>query len=485
MSGRTAFLAVTAATLLAAHLASAQPSPAAQPAPGDFRLLFTGDVMMSRLVKLEIDQRRMSPWRVTRPGSSTDFSDLFRSASLVGGNFEGALGNPAKCPTENKLCFAAPDSDAELMRQAGFSFVTAENNHSGDLGQAGRSETRATFRQSGLLALDFDSSPQFFRFGELTVGFIALTTVKAADGRVQQVPSIELSQKLRLARQLANLVVVSIHWGNELQDWPTDAQQQQARWLVEHGADLIVGHHPHVVQAPACVEGKPVFFSLGNHLFDQKYAETKDGLIADCNVHAGRLLCGALSTHTDETTAYPRLTGRNAAADQALASCSPQLGSGTEVDGVTIRPEPWSPDQPVNGMILDGFKDEKLAWQSRRQNLVSLQLVTSMAAEPMLLSLERHASSIDDEVGLRPYVYAIGPNGLIARWRGSALAWPLIDAVESKDGVLCALHRGDSFLLPDPTTKTTRIAAYRWNGFGFTGIETPTECEPILRQPTP
>ena len=67
-------------------------------------------------------------------------------------------------------------------------------------------------------------------------------------------------------------------------------QQQQARWLVEHGADLIVGHHPHVVQAPACVEGRPVFFSLGNHLFDQKYAETKDGLIADCSVHGGRLL---------------------------------------------------------------------------------------------------------------------------------------------------------------------------------------------------
>ena len=468
MSGSTALLAVAAATFNIALAASAQP------APGDFRMLFTGDVMMSRLVKVEIDQRKTNPW--------AGFSELFRSASLVGGNFEGALGDPAKCPAENKLCFAASDTAAELMRQAGFRLVTAENNHSGDLGQAGRRETRAAFQQSGLLALDFDSSPQFFRFGELTVGFVAVTTIRAADGSVQQVPSVELAQKLRLARQLANLVVVSIHWGNELQDWPTDAQQQEARWLVEHGADLIVGHHPHVVQAPACVEGRPVFFSLGNHLFDQKYAETKDGLIADCNIHAGRLLCGALSTHTDETTAFPRLAGRNAAADQALAGCSPQLGPGAEIDGVSVRPEPWSADQPVNGIILDGYHAGKLVWQSRRQALVSLQLVTSMAAEPLLLSLERHNSSIDDEVGLRPYVYAVGPHGLIARWRGSALAYPLIDAVESKDGVLCALHRGDSFLLPDPATKATRIAAYRWNGFGFTGIETPPECEPILRQ---
>ncbi len=465
MSGRTALLIVAAAILMG-------PAAEAQQAAGDFRLLFTGDVMMSRLVRIEMEQRRTSPW--------AGFAELFHSASFVGGNFEGAIGDPAKCPVENKLCFAVPDAAAETMKQAGFSMVSAENNHSGDLGQAGRIETREAFRQSGLPAVDFDSSPQFFRFGELTVGFIAVTMVKAADGRVQQVPSVEMAQKLRLARQLANLVVVSIHWGNELQDWPTDTQQQQARWLVEHGADLIVGNHPHVVQAPACVEGRPVFFSLGNHLFDQKYAETKDGMIADCSVHAGRLLCGALSTHTNETTAYPRLVGRNAVADQALAGCTPQLGPGAEVNGVTIRPEPWSADQPVDGVILDGDREGKLAWQSRRQELVSLQLVKTMAAEPLLLSLERHPSSIDDEVGLRPYVYAVGPHGLIARWRGSALAWPLIDAVESKDGVLCALHRGDSFLMPDPTTKKTRIAAYRWNGFGFSGISTPPECETIL-----
>lgn len=471
MSGRSAVLAIAAAVLLIA------PGAMAQQANGDFRMLFTGDVMMSRLVKMEMAQRRTSPWM--------DFADLFKSASLVGGNFEGAIGDPSKCPTENNLCFAAPDSAAETMRQAGFTLVTAENNHAGDLGQAGRTETREAFRQSGMLALDFDSSPQFFRFGEMTVGFIAVTTIKAADGRAQQVPSVELAQKLRLARQLANLVVVSIHWGNELQDWPTDTQQQQAHWLVEHGADLIVGSHPHVVQAPACVEGRPVFFSLGNHVFDQKYAETKDGMIADCSVRAGHLLCGALLTHTEERTAYPKLTGRDAAADKALAGCSPELGNGAEINGVTIRPEPWSPEQPADGVILDGFQSGKMMWQSRRQELVSLQLTTAMAEEPLLFSLEKHNSSIDDEVGLRPYVYAVGPHGLIARWRGSALAWPLIDAVESKDGVLCALHRGDSFLMPDPNTKTTRMAAYRWNGFGFSGVDTPKECEAILHQVAP
>ena len=146
MSGRTALLAAAAA-----HFSSL-PVATAQTAPGDFRMLFTGDVMMSRLVRIEMERRRTGPW--------TGFSELFKSASLVGGNFEAALGDPANCAAENKLCFAAPDSAAETMKQAGFSLVTAENNHSGDLGQAGRNETRAAFQQSGLLALDFSTAPR-------------------------------------------------------------------------------------------------------------------------------------------------------------------------------------------------------------------------------------------------------------------------------------------------------------------------------------
>jgi len=117
---------------------------------------------------------------------------------------------------------------------------------------------------------------------------------------------------------------------------------------------------------------------------------------------------------------------------------------------------------------------------------VSLQ-VAELAGpqnEPLLFTLERHLSTLDDEVGVRPYVYAIGPRGLIAKWRGTALAWPLLDAVVDGEDNVCALHRGDSFLLPDPSTKATRVAAYRWNGFGFDGSKSPratADCANILK----
>jgi hypothetical protein len=108
-----------------------------------------------------------------------------------------------------------------------------------------------------------------------------------------------------LLQQRASLVFVSIHWGNELMEWPSDLQRREATWLIGQGADLILGHHPHVIQRPECVSGRPVFFSLGNHLFDQASPKTKEGIIADCRIRGGRLHSQAIRTHTELGTTAP------------------------------------------------------------------------------------------------------------------------------------------------------------------------------------
>ena len=74
----------------------------------------------------------------------------------------------------------------------------------------------------------------------------------------------------------------------------------------------------------------------------------------------------------------------------------------------------------------------------------------SHRAAEYLFTLERHFSPMDGEEGLRPCVYEAGPEGLVPKWRGTALAWPLLDAVllPGDNGILCALHRGDSFIVP-------------------------------------
>ncbi len=461
--------------------------------PREVRLLFTGDIMLSREVQVELERTHASPWNGFKP--------LFRSADFVMGNFEGAVGTPEGCAAEP--CFAVPLALVQLPHRARFSALSVENNHAGDLGTIGREETASALAKAGMLPLSFAASPKFLRFGEHTVAVIAISVVAGRDGLAQPIPSVAIAQKLRLARRLANLVVVSIHWGNELQDWPSEAQRAQAAWLVRHGADLVVGHHPHVVQAPQCIAGKPVFFSLGNHVFDQKYPETKDGLIADCRIAGRQLRCGALRTRTRPGTAIPQLDGRDAAAEAGLAKCPVALAPDLTVAGTTIKPQPWRapsatsgipaprraslrttrpPETEIStsssqGLLLEGWRDGRLQWRSRPQRLLSVDVgrLAGAAAEPLLFTIERHYSPLDDDDAPRPYVYAVGPRGLIAKWRGSALAWPLLDAtLDPGTGSVCALHRGDAFVTLQPGSKTTRVAAYVWNGFGFNGMEDET-----------
>lgn len=426
------------------------------------RLLFVGDILLARQVQVEIERTGASPF--------DSVARLFAHADLVAGNFEGAIGDSTSCDVpRGSICFSAPSTAPDLLSRAGVRAVSLENNHSGDDGAAGRERTRMALASAGVLGLDFDHSPRFVRAGGSTVALVAVTLERAADGRVQAIPSVELAQKLRLARTLANLVVVSIHWGNELQEWPSVAQRRAAEWLVEHGADLVVGHHPHVVQPADCVRGRPVFFSLGNHVFDQKYRETKEGLIAACTLRARRMRCEGIRTRTRRGSSVPVPAGER---DDAMASCAVPLGPSLTMSGIEVRAAEWRAADTSSDVSLEGWKDGARRWVSRQASLVSLQprLAGDDGAE-LLFALERHHSSMDGELALRPHVYEVSDRGIVARWRGTTLAWPLIDAVVDSSGQVCALHRGDSFIRPDPTASRTRTMRYRWNGFGFSASD--------------
>jgi poly-gamma-glutamate synthesis protein (capsule biosynthesis protein) len=432
----------------------------------DGRLLFTGDILLAREVAHEISAKKgASPWEAFKPE--------FGRADFVFGNLEGAVGDPGNCLAAGELCFAVDPHLLPLLKETGFAAIGIANNHSGDLGADGRKQTRDALRAAGLAPVGFAESPVFLRLGARTVGIVNLNLVPARDGSVDAVPSWQTAQKLRLARALSDWVVVSIHWGKELADWVVPEQQAQAKWLIAQGADVIVGAHPHVVQPPACIDDRPVFYSLGNHVFDQKYPETKHGLIADCRISGDRLSCRGLATETPVNSSFPKPAGVD---DTSLAGCTVPAGPPLRAADMVLRP--WSADRGMAfsaAMVIEG-RSEAAEWRTVPRPLLAAQAGTLAAGKAaMLFTLERHPSSIDDEDGPRPYAYDIGPHGLIARWRGSALAWPLLDAQLIGDGggqdYLCALHRGDSFIMLDPAhPPAPRTLVYEWNGFGFSGI---------------
>jgi hypothetical protein len=274
-----------------------------------------------------------------------------------------------------------------------------------------------------------------------------------------------------LARALSDIVIVSVHWGSELLDWPNSDQRSAAKWLISNGADVIIGHHPHVVQMPELIDGKPVYFSLGNHLFDQKYESTKEGLIAAIEVKNGKLYCKGIKTQNQKNSFYPEVQETSEYYFEPVEYSKQKL----TVNNIKIIPENID---IVNKIVLKGFEKDQLLWKSHPMSLVSLQKINIEDKDDHLFSLESYYSTIDKEINIRPYVYKIDKTGITARWRGSALAWPMLDAQISpyNNEVLCALHRGDSFINLEKTLKVNKIAAYKWNGFGFNFIKDSTIC---------
>ncbi|MCX6234432.1 MAG: CapA family protein [Bacteroidetes bacterium] len=434
----------------------------------EIHILFVGDILLSRNVRAEFKIRNTSPWEDLKP--------LFQSADLVIGNLEGAVGKyEDQLPSNSgSPVFNVENAHISLLSEAGFKIITLENNHSCDLGEGGKEKTIEALRNCNISPVFFDNSPQFFTIKDVVIALLTLNIVLGRDFNRNEISSIEIKQKLRLASCLANIVIVSIHWGSELLEWPNREQRETAEWLVNNGADVIIGSHPHVIQKPEMIEDKPVFFSLGNHLFDQKYPGTKEGLIADISIRNGKYQCNGIITHTKANSFYPEITENRNFNLKPLSLRSSMI----HINGFTLKPLSIS-DSCQDKIILEAFQNGGKTWRTHPVSVISITSSKLDGVNEYLFTLERHYSSLDGEISLRPYVYSADNKGLIAKWRGSALAWPLLDAVISPldNKVLCALHRGDSFVNPDSTATQTHIAAYIWNGFGFTGINDSLICE--------
>lgn len=431
----------------------------------EVRILFTGDILLSRNVKAELDFRKAFPWENLRA--------RFDSADLVIGNLEGAIGNPKDQgnPSSGSPVFTIDSSDIKMLAEAGFKMITIENNHTRDLGTEGKVNTISSLEKNKIRPVSFENSPNFIPVKDIVLSVIAVNLVPDRDHMRQQLHSVELKQKLRLAKSLSNLVIVSIHWGSELLEWPNRQQRDASEWLTSNGADIIIGSHPHVVQKPEMINGKPVFFSLGNHLFDQKYPETKEGLVAEIKIKNGEVYCTGFKTKTRKNSFYPEFCG---SAHFSLEPLRFRKGLFTLKDIALI---PFSTGRD-NKTVLQAYQNGKLIWSSHPMPLISIYKFR-IDDEYHLLTLEKYYSGIDKETNIRPYIYHMDDRGLLARWRGSALAWPLLDAVVSPDNdqILCALHRGDAFIMIGNEQDQKRIAAYQWNGFGFNGLSDSVACE--------
>jgi poly-gamma-glutamate capsule biosynthesis protein CapA/YwtB (metallophosphatase superfamily)/LAS superfamily LD-carboxypeptidase LdcB len=227
-----------------------------------------------------------------------DFSRLFeyvpelRSTDITFGNLEG----PITTSTDRRgsiYSFKMNPSVAQTVRTAGFDVVSFANNHVGDYGMSGFVDTMQHLSDAGVfyagagVTKDDASRARIIAVKNKKIGFLGFTDVGPDWMKATTIsPGVLLASDpdfetiLTREKQLVDYLVVSFHFGTEYV--PTTSRQRElATRAVAFGADIVVGHHPHVIQEDIVIEGKPVFFSLGNFIFDQRTpVQATKGMVA-------------------------------------------------------------------------------------------------------------------------------------------------------------------------------------------------------------
>lgn len=228
----------------------------------------------------------ISHWAVQKSAERYGYSTFFKyvekdlaGADVAIGNMEFPLAGP---PYTGYPFFSGSDQFARYLRDVGFDVLLTANNHMLDKGSEGLQRTisaleRMNISYTGIAAdakADTLKNPLFVPVKGVTLALVNFTygTNCAADSRWPKVLRLNrkaLTPVLRRAREGADFVLVFPHWGEEYRLRHNDRQEEMARWLVEQGADAIIGGHPHVVQDYQEIDGVPVIYSLGNALSNQ------------------------------------------------------------------------------------------------------------------------------------------------------------------------------------------------------------------------
>jgi len=274
---RKTFLVIGSLCLLGCH--SKKP-PLQSPPTTRVTLVAVGDLLMHQDVK-----RAAREGLEGFPGLWTDVQPLFDQADIVFGNLETVIA-PTTGQPGRPFVFNAPGDLPFGLKASGFTVLSTANNHAFDQGSKGVLETLQRLNALGLTPVgsgcnraQAEASWIVERKG-VRIAFLAYTDLLNSnlnrDPEGPWVGCLDLESAtamVRSVRSQADFVVVSLHWGNEYEHQPRPRQREIASRLVGAGADLLLGHHPHVLQPFEWIESEgrrgAVIFSLGNFISNQ------------------------------------------------------------------------------------------------------------------------------------------------------------------------------------------------------------------------
>jgi len=281
---RRSFLLAPALGFAPYRIESSLRLPAAAPVT---RILFGGDVMLSRHVGSVARQQLDPAWPMRR------VAGLFSSADIAFVNLESPFSDRGRA-VESGMVFKAEPEMIESLSVAGIDVVSTANNHARDRGSHGVEFTLDLLAKAGIAAVGTGLTAEAAHQGAVLerngvrFGFLAYTFDQSngnysdRDDRIAMLDADRMTVDVKSLLGRADVVTVSMHAGWEYYRRPNPWQQKFARAAIDAGASIVVGHHPHVTRTVESYVNGVIFYSLGNLVFDQiQSKETQRGAIAD------------------------------------------------------------------------------------------------------------------------------------------------------------------------------------------------------------
>lgn len=228
-------------------------------------MFFVGDVMLGRNVEILMEENGPTyPFR----GSALALGD----ADVTVANLEGPVPE-VHVPTRIfRFVFSMSESVLPVLRSSGIDVLSLANNHAFDHGIEGFAYTKEACAKAQIICVGNPSgidetSTTVVTVGTTKVGILFLHTLVGYPTK-EEIDAV--MQKLSAESEMQ---IVYVHWGDEYVLTHAPQQETFAHLLIDSGVDAVIGHHPHVVADVALYNNKPIFYSLGNFIFDQYFSE--------------------------------------------------------------------------------------------------------------------------------------------------------------------------------------------------------------------
>lgn len=199
---------------------------------------------------------------------------IFSADDLTIANMEGTL-TTLTTREDKQFAFKAPPEYAGILSSGNVEAVNMANNHSHDYGEQSYTDTLSALDNEGIVHFGYEETAVMDVKG-IKVGLVGIYELNDHLERTQQVKD----NIAKVKEEGAQLIIVIFHWGNEKEEVPDSNQTTLGRLAIDEGADLVCGHHPHVLQGIETYKGKNIVYSLGNFCFGgNSYPSDMDSMI--------------------------------------------------------------------------------------------------------------------------------------------------------------------------------------------------------------